>query len=65
MNTYSSSPDGFASGQGSRNHLVELAFYFGRELGLNLIDIGELGEAPSAVRPEVGNGGQYANLDSS
>ena len=31
------------------DHLVELAFDLGLEIGLDLIDLGELGEGPAAV----------------
>ena len=35
------------------NHLVEFAFDLGLEIGLDLIDLGELGERPAAIRAEM------------
>ena len=39
------------------DHLVELAFDLGLEVGLDLVDVGELGEGPAAVRAEVVHAG--------
>ena len=38
----------------SFNHLVELGFDFSRKVGLNLIDLSELGEGPAAILPALG-----------
>jgi hypothetical protein len=35
------------------DHLVELGFNLGLEIGLDLIDLGELGERPAAILPFV------------
>ena len=35
------------------DHLVEFALDLGLEIGLDLIDVGELGERPAAVRSEI------------
>ncbi len=39
--------------RGGRDHLVELAFDLGLEVGLDLIDLGELGERPAAIGAEM------------
>ena len=39
------------------DHLVELAFDLGFEVGLDLVDLGELGEGPAAVGAEVVHAG--------
>ena len=39
------------------DHLVELAFDLGLEVGLDLVDLGELGERPAAVAAEMVHAG--------
>ena len=39
------------------DHLVELAFDLGLEVGLDLVDLGELGEGPAAVGAEMVHAG--------
>ena len=44
------------------DHLVELAFDLGLEIGLDLIDLGELGERPAAIGAEMVHAGHPVGL---
>ena len=46
-----------ACAAGGLDHLVELAFDLGLEVGLDLIDLGELGERPAAIGAEMVHAG--------